>query len=65
MCRLALRRETHLATMVYKSLNRLPTNYPKNRFRYGGAVSWNCLPTGLRQAEFLNSFKSGFKEFFQ
>ena len=84
----------HMATVVYKSLNRLVpeylqlkfvyrnsqysprdsinrlalplprTNYLKNSFRYSGAVLWNSLATGLRQAESLNSFKSGRKEFF-
>lgn len=39
------------------------TNYLKNSFRYSGAVLWNGLPSHLRQAESLNSFKSGCKSF--
>ena len=29
------------------------TNYLKNSFSYTGAVLWNSLPAGLRQAETL------------
>ena len=35
------------------------THFLKNSFSYGGAVLWNSLPTNLRQAETLASFKSG------
>ena len=41
------------------------TNYLKNSFRYSGAVLWNGLPSILRQAESIHSFKSGCKEFFK
>ena len=43
----------------------LRTNYLKNSFRYSGAVVWNGLPLTLRQAESIQSFKSGCKEFFK
>ena len=35
------------------------TNFLKNSFSYSGAVLWNSLPTNLRQAQTLTSFKSG------
>ena len=35
------------------------TNFLKNSFSYRGAVLWNSLPVGLRQADSLNSFKKG------
>ena len=37
------------------------TNYLKNSFSYSGAVLWNGLPVGLRQASTLNEFKTGCK----
>ena len=37
------------------------TNYFKNSFSYSGAVLWNGLPVGLRQASTLNEFKAGCK----
>ena len=37
------------------------TNYLKNSFSYIGAVLWNSLPLGLRQAETLESFKAGLR----
>ncbi|XP_048587749.1 uncharacterized protein LOC125570289 [Nematostella vectensis] len=40
------------------------TNYLKNSFHYSGAVLWDSLPPYLRQAESLNSFKSGCGNFF-
>ena len=38
------------------------TNYLKNSVRYSGAVLWNGLPSTLRQAESIHSFKSGCRE---
>ena len=38
------------------------TNYLKNSVRYSGAVLWNGLPSTLRQAESIHSFKSDCKE---
>ena len=35
------------------------TNYLKNSFNYSGAVLWNSLPIGLRQANNLINFRSG------
>ena len=35
------------------------TNFLKNSFSYNGAVLWNSLPTNLRQAQTIASFKSG------
>ena len=40
------------------------TNYLKNSFSYNGAVIWNSLPLELRQANSLNSFRSGCREYF-
>lgn len=37
------------------------TNYLKKSFSYSGAVLWNGLPAGLRQASTLNEFKTGCK----
>ena len=37
------------------------TNYLKNSFSYTGAVLWNSLPVGLRQAKTLESFKAGLR----
>ena len=37
------------------------TNYLKNSFSYTGAVLWNSLSVGLRQAETLESFKAGLR----
>ena len=37
------------------------TNYLKNSFSYSGAVLWNGLPVGIRQARTLNEFKTGCK----
>ena len=37
------------------------TNYFKNSFSYTGAVLWNSLPAGLRQAKTLESFKAGLR----
>ena len=34
------------------------TNFLKNSFSYNGAVMWNSLPTDLRQAQTIASFKS-------
>ena len=34
------------------------TNFLKNSFSYNGAVMWNSLPTNLRQAQTIASFKS-------
>ena len=39
------------------------TNFLKNSFSYSGAVLWNSLPTNLRQAQTLSSFKSGCRNF--
>ena len=39
------------------------TNFLKNSFIYSGAVLWNSLPTNLRQAQMLASFKSGCRGF--
>lgn len=39
------------------------TNFLKNSFSYSGAVLWNSLPTNLRQAQTLASFKSGCRKF--
>ena len=39
------------------------TNFLKNSFSYSGAVLWNSLPTNLRQAQTLASFKSGCRSF--
>jgi len=41
----------------------LRTNFLKNSLSYSGAVLWNSLPTNLRQAQTLASFKSGCKGF--
>ena len=41
------------------------TNYLKNSFRCSWAVFWKGLPSTLRQAESIVSFKSGCKEFFK
>jgi len=38
-------------------------NFLKNSFSYSGAVLWNSLPTNLRQAQTLASFKSGCRGF--
>ena len=38
------------------------TNYLKNSFSYTGAVLWNSLPAGLRQAKTLESFKAGLRQ---
>ena len=35
------------------------TNYLKNSFSYTGAVLWNSLPVGLRQAKTLQASKPG------
>jgi hypothetical protein len=35
------------------------TNYLKNSFSYSGAVLWNSLPIGLRQAQSLDNFRAG------
>ena len=35
--------------------------YLKNSFSYTGAVLWNSLPAGLRQAKTLESFKAGLR----
>ena len=35
------------------------TNYRKNSFSYSGAVLWNSLPIGLRQANNLTNFRTG------
>lgn len=94
--KLNLQRELKTATMVYKSLNGLAsdylksmftdrsaratyslrnceggklgaplsrTNFLKNSFSYGGAVLWKSLPTNLRQAQTLATFKSGCRGF--
>jgi hypothetical protein len=34
------------------------TNYLKNSFSYSGAVLWNSLPIGLRQAQSLDNFRA-------
>ena len=34
------------------------TNFLKKSFSYSGALLWNSLPTNLRQAQTLASFKS-------
>ena len=39
------------------------TNFLKNSFSFSGAVLWNSLPTNLRQAQTLASFKSGCRSF--
>jgi hypothetical protein len=39
------------------------TNYLRNSFSYSGAVTWNSLPVELRQANSLNSFRSGCNKF--
>ena len=36
-------------------------NYLGNSFSFTGAVVWNSLPLGLRQAETLESFKAGLR----
>jgi hypothetical protein len=38
-------------------------NYLRNSFSYSGAVIWNSLPVELRQANSLNSFRSGCNKF--
>ena len=38
-------------------------NFLKNSFSYNGAVMWNSLPTNLRQAQTIASFKSGCRGF--
>ncbi len=40
------------------------TNYLKNSFSYSGAVLWNSLPIGLRQANNLINFRSGCAKLF-
>jgi hypothetical protein len=40
------------------------TNYLKNSFGYSGAVLWNSLPIGLRQANNLINFRSGCAKLF-
>ena len=40
------------------------TNYFKNSFSYSGAVLWNSLPIGLRQANNLINFRSGCAKLF-
>ena len=43
------------------------TNYLKNSFSYSGAVLWNSLPIGLRQAQTaqsLDNFRAGCIEVF-
>ena len=35
------------------------TNYLKSSFSYSGAVLWNSLPIGLRQANNFDRFSSG------
>jgi hypothetical protein len=39
------------------------TNYLRNSFSYSGAVTWDSLPVELRQANSLNSFRSGCNKF--
>ena len=39
------------------------TNYLKNSFSYSGAVLWNSLPIGLRQADTLSKFRTGCDSF--
>ena len=40
------------------------TNYLKNSFSYSGAVLWNSLPIGLRQAQSIDQFRVGCRDFF-
>ena len=40
------------------------TNFLKNSFSYSGAVLWNSLPLELRQAQTLNSFRTGCRRVF-
>ena len=40
------------------------TNYLKNSFSYSGAVLWNSLPIGLRQANNLTNFRTGCAKLF-
>ena len=40
------------------------TNYLKNSFSYSGAVLWNSLPIGLRQANNLTNFRAGCAKLF-
>jgi hypothetical protein len=40
------------------------TNYLKYNFSYSGAVLWNILPLGLRQANNLINFRSGCAKLF-
>ena len=40
------------------------TNFLKNSFGYNDAVMWNSLPTNLRQAQTIASFKSGCRGLF-
>jgi hypothetical protein len=39
-------------------------NYLKNNFGYSGAMLWNILPVGLRQANNLINFRSGCAKLF-
>jgi hypothetical protein len=40
------------------------TKYLKNNFSYSGAVLWNSLPVGLRQANNLINFQSSSAKLF-
>ena len=40
------------------------TNFLKNSFSYRGAVLWNSLPIGLRQASNLINFRLGCAKLF-
>ena len=40
------------------------TNYLRNSFSYSGAVLWNSLPIGLRQANNLTNFRAGCAKLF-
>ncbi len=40
------------------------TNYLRKSFSNSGAVTWKSLPVELRQANSLNSFRSGCNKFF-
>ena len=57
-----LRRDLYISYNLRDSENKLAvplprTNYSRNSLCYSGAVLWNILPTDVRQAKSLTSFR--------
>ena len=57
-----LRRDLYISYNLRDSKNKLAvplprTNYSRNSLCYSGAVLWNILPTDVRQAKSLTSFR--------